>query len=224
MNVKLLSYTPEPEKVVALAAKLCYSEVSPVELYQNITDDQIKNLIGIVTKNGHLSTLEHATFTFLVSEISRACTHQLVRHRMASYNQQSQRYVKFSDETSKNVVPNSINENEKAAEMFNDAMHSCNQIYSNLLDLGIPAEDARYVLPNSFESNIIVTMNARELTHFFSVRCCNRSQWEIRGLAWQMLNIVREIAPNIFKNAGPSCIRNGCSEGSMSCGMPYFSF
>lgn len=221
MDVRLISCTPNPEKLVAVAARLCYSDKSPIELYEDLTDDQIESLINIVTSNGHLSTLEHAVFTFAISGISRACTHQLVRHRMASYNQQSQRYVKFDTDTFNSVIPDSIADNQAICDEFNSAISHCQSVYSKLLEAGVPAEDARFLLPNSIESNIIVTMNARELNHFFSVRCCNRSQWEIRGLAWEMLNIVKDIAPNLFKTAGPECIRRGCPEGKMSCGNPY---
>lgn len=221
MDVSLISCTPNPEKLVAVAARLCYSNIEPTQLYQDLTDEQIENLINIVTSNGHLSTLEHVSFTFAISGVSRSCTHQLIRHRMASYNQQSQRYVKFNDDKLKIVVPETIIKNEFAKYEFDSAMNACKQSYNNLLNLGIPAEDARYVLPNSSQSKIIVTMNARELRHFFSVRCCNRSQWEIREVAWKMLSIVNDICPRLFKDSGPGCITGSCPEGKMTCGKPY---
>ena len=220
MNVKLISYTPDPDRIVAVAARLCYSNISPEDLYYDLTEDEISNLIDIVSRNGHLSTFEHASFTFAISGISRSCTHQLVRHRIASYNQQSQRYVKFNGEL-QNIVPDSISEIDKAEELFNSAMNSCKQAYDDLLNLNVPPEDARYVLPNASPSNMIVTMNARELNHFFSIRCCNRAQWEIRKLAWDMLVEVSKVAPRLFSQAGPGCTRGNCTEGNMACGDPY---
>lgn len=222
MDVILLSCTPNPEKIVAIAARLCYSNKSPLDLYTDLTDKEIEKLINIVTSNGHLSTLEHATFTFGVSDISRACTHQLVRHRMASYNQQSQRYVDLSKDQN-TILPKSILSSEEAKSEYLNITKIAHEGYSKLVKMGIPKEDARYLLPNSYPSNIIVTMNARELMHFFEVRCCNRSQWEIRDLAWKMLKICKSVAPRLFKYSGPKCMFDKCPEGNMSCGNPYKS-
>ena len=222
MEVTLLHYTPDPELAVATAARICYSSWDGKKLHSELTSEEINNLIDIIIKNKHFSTLEHAVFTFSISGVSRACTHQIVRHRLASYNQQSQRYVKFNENTLNVVIPNSITNDSEALKVFNEAIDSCKTAYIKLLNSDIPAEDARYVLPNACESNLIVTMNARELIHFFSLRCCNRSQWEIRELAWKMLTIVTEIAPRLFMCAGPACLTSGiCSEGKMTCGNPY---
>ena len=152
--------------------------------------------------------------------MSRALTHQLVRHRLASYNQQSQRYVKFKEEPPI-VRPASVDSNPEAAQAFDEAIEACWQAYDKLVQAGVPAEDARYILPNACETKIVVTMNIRELMHFFSNRCCNRAQWEIRELAWKMLELVRPTAPFIFRTAGPGCMRGACPEGKMCCGNPY---
>lgn len=221
MEVNLLYRTPEIERSIAVAARICYSNLNASQLYNNLNDNEIKKLIAQLLKSGHMSAFEHGSFTFGISNISRACTHQLVRHRLASYNQQSQRYVKFSDDELNIVIPESIHNSEEAAAVFNSAINECKYAYQQMLSLGISAEDARYVLPNATTSNIVVTMNVRELLHFFNLRCCNRAQWEIRELAWDMLRICKQEAPNIFDNAGPSCIRTICPEGKMTCGNPY---
>jgi thymidylate synthase (FAD) len=160
--------------------------------------------------------------------VSRACTHQLVRHRVASYNQQSQRYVNFGAADSF-VVPPSISADTEAEAIFLQAMEDARVAYDKLVELGLAEgrtresvqEDARFVLPNAAETKIVVTMNARELRHFFQVRCCNRAQWEIRDLAWQMRGMVKDLAPNLFEGSGPGCLYGTCPEGKMTCGKPY---
>ena len=220
MEVELLSYTPEPERAIAVAARLCYSPLDATKLKANFTEEQACEFVEKLADLGHMSAFEHATFTFGVAGISRACTHQLVRHRLASYNQQSQRYVKFGEGLDV-VIPPEISKNKDAVATFLSARYECYQAYKKLLDCGIKAEDARYILPNAASSNIVITMNARELLHFFSLRCCNRAQWEIRSLAWHMLKLCKEVAPTVFKNAGPGCVRGTCPEGEMCCKHPY---
>jgi thymidylate synthase (FAD) len=219
MNVKLIRYTPEPEKLVAIAARLCYSPVGVEELDKQLDDEAAKKLIKFVIKSGHLSTTEHAYFTFAIEGISRALSHQLVRHRIASFNQQSQRYVKFK-ENYEYITPDSIKLNEKINEKYKKFVEDIHKFYEEMLNEGIEAEDARYILPNSSETKMIVTMNARELLHFFTVRCCNRAQTEIRRLAIEMLKNVKKVAPVIFENAGPNCLRGPCPEGKFTCGNP----
>ena len=187
---------------------------------ESLTDEKIRKVLTTIMSSGHFSTLEHASYTFAVEGVSRALTHQLVRHRLASYNQQSQRYVKFKEETPI-VRPASVDTNPEAAQAFDEAIDACWQAYDKLVQAGVPAEDARYILPNACETKIVVTMNIRELMHFFSNRCCNRAQWEIRELAWKMLELVRPTAPFIFRTAGPGCMRGACPEGKMCCGNPY---
>lgn len=220
MDVTLLYHTPEPERAVATAARLCYAPVGGRELMESLTDEKIRKVLTTIMTSGHFSTLEHASYTFAVEGVSRALTHQLVRHRLASYNQQSQRYVKFKEEPPI-VRPASVDTNPKAAQAFDEAIEACWQAYDKLVQAGVPAEDARYILPNACETKIVVTMNIRELMHFFSNRCCNRAQWEIRELAWKMLELVRPTAPFIFRTAGPGCMRGACPEGKMCCGNPY---
>lgn len=220
MQVELLYSTPDPERAVATAARLCYAPVGASELMETMSDADVQRILDTILRGGHFSTLEHASYTFAVDDVSRALTHQLVRHRLASYNQQSQRYVGFEEGVAL-VEPESISSNPGAHEMFQEAVDACNNAYRKLVESGVPREDARYLLPNAAVTKIVVTMNIRELLHFFEVRCCNRAQWEIRELAWRMLELVRPTAPTIFLDAGPSCVRGECHEGKMTCGKPY---
>jgi len=219
MKVNLLRYTEKPEKMIAVAARLCYSPVGVDELMEELSDEEVNKLVRFVIKSGHLSTTEHINFTFAIEGVSRALTHQLVRHRMASYNQQSQRYVKFRDKF-EYIIPTSIENNTDARKKYNDLVSGIHDLYKELLDSGINAEDARYILPNASETKIIVTMNGRELLHFFTVRCCNRAQWEIRKLAINMLKQVKKVAPVVFEKAGPNCLRMICPEGKFKCDNP----
>ena len=187
---------------------------------ETMPEDRVRSVLSTVIKSGHLSTLEHASYTFAVDGVSRALTHQLVRHRIASFNQQSQRYVKFTDGVPV-VKPGTVAANEEAGRLFDETVDAIEAAYARLLELGIPAEDARYLLPNAAESKIVITMNVRELLHFFSLRCCNRAQWEIREMAHRMLELARPTAPYIFMDAGAGCVRGACPEGKMTCGNPY---
>ena len=220
MQVELLYHTPDPERAIATAARLCYAPIGAAELMETMPEDKVLSVLSTIMKSGHFSTLEHASYTFAIDGVSRALTHQLVRHRLASFNQQSQRYVKFKDGIDV-VVPHSIEADPEAKRVFDDAMDRAAKAYKELLDAGIPAEDARFVLPNAAETKIVVTMNVRELLHFFNLRCCNRAQWEIRELAHKMLELVKPTAPFIFMDAGASCVRGACAEGDMTCKDPY---
>lgn len=226
LKVLLLNHTQNPEDVIAHAAKLCYSPCSVEQLKDRIEKSNNEKFIAKLLKLGHLSPLEHASFTFGAEGISRACSHQLVRHRIASYSQQSQRYVgKHSGENQKFfdfIIPPSVEAADKK-EWFIEKMQEVQKWYDELVGaLGSSGEksneDARFLLPNAAETKIIITMNARELLHFFSVRCCNRAQWEIRNLATEMLRLVRKIIPGIFSKSGPNCIAGPCTEGEMYCG------
>lgn len=218
MQVSLIRYTPDPEQTVAAAARLCYSPDQVEDLLSGLTPARTEKFLGKLVEMGHFSPLEHASFTFGISGVSRSLSHQLVRHRIASYSQQSQRYVAMQRVPV--VIPPSISQDAEALELFLATMQRVEQAYQQLLQR-VPAEDARYVLPNACQTNLVATMNARSLHNFFSLRCCNRAQWEIRELAWQMLQLVREVAPTLFKNAGPGCLTaQGCQEGAMSCGQP----
>lgn len=227
MKVTLLEHTPNPERLVAVAAKTCYSP-EPIEAIHSFMDDaEPQEFLSRLLKLGHESPLEHCTFTFGVDGISRACSHQLVRHRMASYSQKSQRYVDENEYGA--VCPPAIAQDSELDCIYDNALYRIADAYfklqKGLMEKGRTkeqaCEDARYILPNCCTTNIVVTMNARELLHFFNQRCCNRAQWEIRDLADQMLAECRKVAPVLFNNAGPDCITGkGCGEGKMSCGKP----
>jgi thymidylate synthase (FAD) len=219
LKVKLIKYTPEPEKTVAVAARLCYSPVGGEDLFANLTDQEAEKLVRFVVKSGHLSTTEHISFTFTIEGVSRALTHQLVRHRLASYNQQSQRYVKFFGNYNY-IIPPTVKNNTAIAKKFDKMTTEIHNFYEEMLAAGVEAEDARYILPNASETKIIVTMNGRELLHFFTVRCCNRAQWEIKELAISMLKAVKKVAPVVFEKAGPNCLRGPCPEGKFQCEAP----
>ena len=217
VQVELLEYTPNPETTVAMAARLCYSSSDISQLAAGMSQEEASRLIRMLYRMGHLSPFEHASFTFGISGVSRAMSHQLVRHRIASYSQKSQRYV--AERGFLYVLPPSIRNNEEARRLFAAEMAAIEQTYSRLVEAGIPREDARYVLPNACETQLVATFNARSLLNFFRLRCCTRAQWEIRAVANKMLLLVRKVAPTIFEKAGPSCISEGvCHEGKMSCG------
>ena len=235
MKVTLLTHTPEPEKLIACAAKLCYSSSNIDDLMENLTDENVSKFLNMLFSLGHESPIEHATFTFGIEGISRACANQLVRHRIASYSQKSQRYV--NETQFEYVTPEVIENLPVAKEMFNELMTRIQCDYEDLRELikedlmkkGMDVkaaekkanEDARFVLPNACTTSIIVTMNIRSLFNFFKHRCCNRAQWEIREVATEMWKQCVAIAPTIFKHAGPDCVTKGkCSEGKMTCGHP----
>lgn len=240
LKVELLRYTPEGEKLIASAAKLCYSAVGIKEIEENLEEKNIDSFLNMLMDLGHESPIEHVSFTFGAEGISRTLTHQLVRHRIASYSQQSQRYVQLKQ--FEYVIPPAIEKDEKAKEIFLKAMEDDQEQYDKLTSIlfknhydeyinqGLnekkskqkaekeAIEDARYVFPNACETKIVFTMNARSLLNFFRLRCCNRAQWEIRELAIAMLREVKKVSPILFKNAGPGCINGPCPEGNMTCG------
>lgn len=223
MKVELIAHTPCPDDVCDVGARVCVSQDMPV-----LGDGKRSALKGAL-KSGHESVIEHATFTFSIEGVSRALTHQLVRHRLASYSQQSQRYVNMDG--FEYVTPQTVFDVKDSFDMGDEypsneplyawdwIMREINALYRALINKGVPEEDARYILPNACTTNIIMTMNARELRHFFSLRCCTRAQWEIRDMANMMLEQVKKVAPTLFENAGPSCVTTGrCPEGKKSCG------
>ncbi len=219
LTVTLLSHTLDPEQTSAAAINQCYSAKSGSELKEQLSPEQREKLIGIVIGGGHLSTIEHASFTFAVTGVSRACTHQLVRHRHASFSQQSQRYVQLQDGEFDYLLPITLAGKPELKAKFEKQMKALGAFYAELIEAGIPAEDARAVLPNATETKIVITMNARELLHFFELRLCTRAQHEIRKLAEEMLKSVQPLAPQIFRFAGPTCVTQKiCWEGKMACG------
>lgn len=281
LKVKLMAHTPNPDAIVAAAAKLCYSPVGVDDIMKKLTDEEVAKFVEHLVSMGHESPIEHVTFTFGIEGISRSCSHQIVRHRIASFSQQSQRYVKLDQfeyiippeieniPLAKNIFIKHMEESQKAYDELVDilihkyienehedkireilkdnledsytevALHFWNvpqcsglsrkivktfkerfpKIYNSIEKKAI--EDARYVFPNACETKMVTTMNARSLYNLFNKRCCNRAQWEIRQLADEMLKLVKEVAPVLFKNAGAPCTVTGkCPEGSMSCKNP----
>jgi len=217
MRVKLLAFTPDPERVAAAAARSCKSKKDAADLLKD-EEERLPKVLKACVEMGHTSVLEHAVFTFSISGVSRACTHELVRHRIASYSQQSQRAVRVGE--SDYIVPPTIEGHREAETVYREAIAKTMEAYRRLIEMGIPLEDARYVLPNATSTNIVVTMNARALLNFFELRCCMKAQWEIRQLANEMLRLVREVAPTIFEGAGPTCVSRGvCPYRDESCPM-----
>ncbi len=220
MKVQLINFTENPEKTVAQSAMLCYSSRTIPEIEASTDGEKQKKLIEKIIKMGHYSVLEHVCFTFGIENISRVTSHQLVRHRIASFSQRSQRYVKEGNEP-QYTLPETIKDDSYLSVKFQEHSTAAYHLYREMLTKGIPAEDARYILPQAIHTSIIFTANARELLHFFRLRCCNRAQWEIRALAIEMLRLVKNIAPVIFMSAGPPCATGPCPEGGMSCGHPW---
>lgn len=269
MKVKILTHTPDPELLVAIAAKNCYSSSSIAELTQKQTEESVNSFIDYLSEVGHKSPLEHASFTFAIEGVSRSLLAQITRHRIASFSVQSQRYVNVSD--FKYVVPEPIKNNQNALRIFESTMDKDIKAYNEIFDylisehlfkrynnIGCPCDSLRYfylsvktyvesngtdglkkqfkidynkaekfanenaraVLPSAATTNIVMTMNARSLLHFFELRCCNRAQGEIRELADLMLYECKSIAPRLFGKAGAKCTHGTCSEGSMCCGNP----
>lgn len=239
-HVELLTYTRDPEKVVASSAKLCYSPAGIDAIQQGMTPEKISHFVDMLSEMGHESPVEHACFTFGIEGVSRSMLAQITRHRIASFSVQSQRYVEEAHFSF--VVPPEIEAIPAAKAEYLRAMEEDQAHYERLTALleekhskallaaGVPEkeatrkaqkraiEDARFVLPNACTTKMICTMNARSLLNFFSLRCCNRAQWEIRDVARQMLLLARGVAPRLFAKAGPPCLRGACPEGKMTCG------
>lgn len=235
MKVKILSHTPNLESVIAAAGKLCYSKVGVDGILEKSTKEDNERFVKMLADMGHESPLEHVSFTFAVEGISRACSHQLVRHRIASYSQQSQRYVNL-DETFEYITPPNIlnskikKEYDLVATLINNYYEMFSRkLMDEYMESGMSKrdaekkaiEDARYILPNACETKLVFTMNIRTLLNFFEKRCCSRAQWEIRDLANEMLKQCREISPILFNNAGATCNKGYCKEGQMSCNPKY---
>lgn len=240
MKVELLEHTPNPERVIASAAKLCYSAADVDDLLEAMTPEKTESFINMLMGLGHESPFEHASFTFAVEGVSRSLLAQVTRHRIASFSVQSQRYV--GKENFEYIMPPAVAANGEAKKLFLEAMEQDRETYKKLHDLlekdafdamvasGADEktaardadkkanEDARYVLSNACDTKIIMTMNVRELYHFFALRTCERAQWEIRNMATEMLRICKQVSPVLFAKAGPACVRGNCAEGAKSCG------
>ena len=239
-KVTLLTYTPNPEMTVAMAAKLCYSPSEISNIRDGLTEEKTADFIDMLANIGHGSPFEHASFTFGIEGVSRTFLAQVTRHRIASFSVQSQRYVRLED--FRYVIPPEIEADPAAKAAFIDAMNADAKHYlelvkvleekhtHTLMEQGMPEktarakaskmanEDARFVLPNACETKMVMTMNCRSLNNFFNLRCCNRAQWEIRELAEKMFGLVYPVAPHIFAKSGPACVSGPCPEGKMCCG------
>lgn len=222
LNVTLIAHTENPETVIAMASRTCYSALDLEGLEKKAqTADNAAYIRGVLA-SGHTSVIEHASFTFGIEGVSRTLLAQITRHRLASFSVQSQRYVSVQGaEVFDYVMPPRIRAlGPEAVKRFENQMKTLQSWYDEWSEaLGQDsAEDARFVLPGAAATRITMTMNARELLHFFSLRMCNRAQWEIRELAWKMYDLVYPLAPAVFESAGPGCARGGCPEGKRSCG------
>ena len=222
LKVRLVTHTPDVEKTCAMAARTCYSDMDADALTQWAAEHDPGAFLRRIMASGHLSVLEHASFTFFVEGVSRSLLAQLTRHRIASFSVQSQRYVDLGEKFAYIVPPAVEALGEEAVREYESEMETCRKWYlawQERLGGGARAnEDARFVLPNACETKLTMTMNCRELLHFFSLRTCERAQWEIRALAIEMLRICKQVSPVIFENAGPGCVRAACPEGAKSCG------
>lgn len=239
MKVELIAHTPDPERVVAAAAKLCYAKSDIQGLFDKLTPEKTTAFIQHLASLGHESPVEHVSFTFGIEGVSRALLAQITRHRLASYSVQSQRYVEKAGFDY--ILPPEIAGIPEAEALFREEMAHDAEVYASLREILVKKhtednlaagmdekeaafaagkkanEDARFVLPNACDTRMIVTMNARSLYNFFAQRCCSRAQWEIRELAIEMLKLVKGVAPTLFAAAGPACVRGKCPEGSYSC-------
>lgn len=221
MKVELIRHTENAEELIAAAARVCYTSDKVSDMVTKIDQETVNKMIKVAMDNHHDSILEHISFTFLIEDVSRALTHQLVRHRLCTFHQRSQRYVEVDDLMNDCVIPESIRDNIEARMSFEYAIHVIADTYKYLIEhFGIPKEDARYLLPNATHSQMIMTTNARNLIHIFGLRCCNRSQSEIHKMADLMLEECRKVLPSIFNRVGPNCYinRGFCPEGKMGCG------
>lgn len=234
MNVTLLAHTPNPERLVATAALLCYSADDVATIMDEMCDNDAEKQIKLLQSIGHESPIEHVSFTFAIEGVSRSLLAQITRHRIASFSVRSQRYVKMVDADYN--IPEAILLDLESRELYNRTIISAYMAYEEItrnlmlkyLNQGMDEksaekkaiEDARFVLPNAACTSMVITMNARELLHFFRLRTCNRAQWEIREVADKMLAECYRVAPTIFKDAGCGCCSGVCPEGRMSCGKP----
>lgn len=220
MKVVLVRHTLSPEETVALGARLCYSRATVDTLMERVSREDQESFVHRLMDMGHESVLEHASFTFAIEGVSRVLLAQLTRHRLASFSVQSQRYVSYERGFGYIVPPRIEALGEEAVRRYEAQMAQMHEWYKDWQEkLGEDSnEDARFVLPGACETRLLVTMNARELRHFFALRMCGRAQWEIRELATRMHGLVLEIAPALFADAGPGCLRGGCPEGEKSCG------
>jgi thymidylate synthase (FAD) len=216
MYVKLIDYPLDPALLVACGGRICYSDKHASDIYK-MSDDEANKMVQHAIDSHHDSLFEHVNFTFLIEDVSRVLSHQLVRHRIMSPHQRSQRYVTLHK--GEYVTPKSIEENPEAKKIYDFAVDQAAAAYQTLIDMGIPKEDARYIYPNAAHTQLIITINGRSLQHMLGLRLCNRAQGEIREMAELMLKELRRVFPEFFNHVGPNCYMMGhCPEGKMSCG------
>lgn len=240
VKVTLVAHTPDPDKTIACAAKMCYSASGADDIMAGLEGDKCDKFIDMLLNLGHESPFEHASFTFAIEGVSRSLLAQITRHRIASFSVKSQRYVKENDFTF--ITPPEIENLPEAKEIYMKAMREDVEHYEKLSEIlfkkhfdalisegkdektakriaeKAAIEDARFILPNACETKMMVTMNVRSLWNFFRLRCCSRAQWEIRALAEEMLKLCKEVSPKLFAKAGPACVAGPCPEGKMTCG------
>lgn len=222
LKVALIRHTLSPEETVALGARLCYSRATIDDLCQKVSAKDQSDFVQKIMGMGHESVLEHASFTFGVEGVSRVLLAQLTRHRLASFSVQSQRYVSYENGFGYIMPPKIAALGEEAQAEYHRQMQQMHQWYREWQEkLGTGEggnEDARFVLPGACETRLMLTMNVRELRHFFALRMCSRAQWEIRAMATEMHRLCMEVAPALFADAGPGCLRGACPEGAKTCG------
>ncbi len=221
LKVELISMPDNLIDVIYTACRTCYSADGAIEIFDNITlsEDKEKklNLIKKIISSGHYSTIEHIQMTFAISNVSRALTHQLVRHRHASFSQKSQRYVKEKGEFDY-VTPLMIKHDAKLNAKFEDLMRHISKTYQEFIEAGIKSEDARAILPNAYASSLVMSLNLRELIHIANLRLCTRAQLEIRILVQKMCDLVLERESWLSEHLVPKCVRLGYCDESNSCG------
>ena len=216
-SVSIISHTEKPLETIYKAARQCYSAGSVADT-DLASREKMSDLIRKCIRSGHTSVLEHVSFTFAISGVSRALSHQLVRHRIASYSQQSQRYVKF-DNIEYICPPSLRDETSGARAIFLYSLGRASDAYQAMIAAGVPAEDARFIIPQACATNIVMTMNCRALLHFIEERSCSKAQWEIHRLVMKIMNCMVEELPEVFNFAGPKCRRLGYCPEEKGCGL-----
>ncbi len=217
-SVELISKPENVLKTVYTACRTCYSALNPEVIFEEAQDsDKMLSLISKVISSGHYSTIEHIQLSFAISGVSRACTHQLVRHRHMSFSQKSQRYVKEKGEFDY-IIPTPISSNPELTQKFEKHMKLVSELYGEFVEAGIKAEDARAILPNACSTSLVASLNLRELIHLANLRLCTRAQQEIRLLINLMVKEVLKVEPWLKEHLVPKCERLGYCDEDKSCG------
>lgn len=216
-KVDILTIPDNILKTVYTACRTCYSSEFPVNIWGNASEEEkMLKLVKKVVESGHHSTLEHCFIVFSISGVSRACTHQIVRHRHMSFSQKSQRYVTEKGEF-EYIIPPTL-KNSPLLEEYKEFMKTTSDFYAKMISEGIPAEDARFVLPNAASSSMVASLNIRELIHLANLRLCTNAQLEIRTVVNKMCNLVIEKEPWLKEYLVPKCEMLGYCDEIKSCG------